>query len=171
MRIYLIGAVALLLMTINVFAQENNIRVGSIPRTSPLGGAYFDFSDPNTVNMKIGIWGYVKNPGRYTLPVNTTIMEALSYAGGPEADALAEDIRILRTGVDSTQEVIKFDYNQLLHEANISKTVKDIRLHPGDMILLPGEPRFYLRDYLSTSISLISALSSLTILIISIVRK
>lgn len=171
MRIYLIGAFALLLMTVNVFAQENNIRVGSVQRNFQINGAYYDLSDPNSVNMKISVWGYAKLPGRYMLPINTTVMEAISYAGGPDADALTEDVRILRTGADSVQQVIKFDYNQLLHEASITKTVKDLRLQPGDVILLPGEPRFYFRDYIATTISVVSTLISLTILIITIARK
>jgi polysaccharide export outer membrane protein len=171
MRIIKFGALALLFLTISAFAQESNLRVGSIPRMTSTTGGFFDFSDPNAVNMKISVWGYARYPGRYLIPVNSTILEALSYAGGPTDDALLEDVRVVRTKPDSTQEIIKFDYNQLLHEPSITKNIKTIQLQPGDILLLPGEPRFYFKDYFSITLSIVSTLISMTILIVSLVKK
>ncbi len=170
MRVLHLSVFTLFILSISAFAQESNLRVGSSSRVQA-GGAYYDFSDPNAVNMKISVWGYARNPGRYILPVNTSVLEAISYAGGPNDDALLEDVRIMRLKSDSTQEIIKFDYNQLLHEQSISKAVKDTKLQPGDVLLLPGEPRFYFKDYISITVSVVSTLISLTILIITIAKK
>lgn len=171
MRILRLGIVVLLLLTIHSYAQESNLRVGSIPKTGAAIGAFYDFSDPSGVNMKVSVWGYARYPGRYFIPVNTTLLEVISYAGGPIDDALLEDVRVIRLKPDSTQEILKFNYNQLLHEPSITKSIKDIQLHPGDILVLPGEPRFYFKDYFSITLSIVSTLISLTILIVSIAKK
>lgn len=171
MRALSFSAIVLLFFTVGLYAQESNLRVGTSSRVTTASGAFYDYSDPSSVNMKIAIWGYVRNPGRYAIPLSTTIIEAISNAGGPVDDALLEDVRLLRMKPDSTQEVIKFDYNQLLHESAVAKTIKDIQLRPGDVLLIPGEPRFYFKDYFSITLSIISTLISLTILIISLVKK
>ncbi len=171
MRVFRLSAIALLLFTVGLFAQESNLRVGSSPKYNATQGAYYDYSDPNAVNMKISVWGFVRFAGRYSLPLNSSLIEAISYAGGPHDDALLEDVRILRMKPDSTQEVIKVDYNQLLHESAVAKSIKDVQLRPGDVVLVPGEPRFYFKDYFSITLSIVSTLISLTILIISIAKK
>jgi len=44
------------------------------------------------------------------------------------------------------------------------------RLKPGDIIMVPGEPKLYVRDYTTIITSLISASVSLIILILNITR-
>ena len=51
-------------------------------RYQPQGG-YFNYSDPEAVNVKVAVWGWVRYPGKYTVPVYTTVSDLLSFAGGP----------------------------------------------------------------------------------------
>lgn len=161
----------LLTSKINIFAQQSDIQVGTVPRVAQQMAGYFDYSDPRAVNIKVSIWGYTKFPGKYIVPVNTTVKDLISFAGGPTPDAYMEDIRLVHTGPDSTQEIIKFDYNELMFEKSVSKRVNNAILQPGDILVLPGEPRMYFKDYFSMTLSVVSTLISLTILIYTIVRK
>lgn len=131
-------------------------------------GAYYDLSDPSSVNMKVHIWGNVQFPGLYLISEKTTVMELISMAGGPQASAYLDDMRIFRMNADSTYEMIKFNYNDLLWNDKLTQITPAPKLLPGDIILLPGEPRLYWREYLSLGLSVISTLLSITLSIIYI---
>ena len=45
------------------------------------------------------------------------------------------------------------------------------KLMAGDILIVPGAPRLYFRDYFSIGLSIFSALTSLVILIFTIVKK
>ena len=135
-------------------------------------GGYFNYSDPEAVNIKVAVWGWVRYPGKYTVPSYTSVSDLLSLAGGPTDAADLEDLRIYRVNEDSTQSMIKFNYNDLLYESKLlSKYRKIPKLDAGDILVIPGEPRLYFRDHFSIWMSLFSVLISLTILVLNIVRK
>ncbi len=46
-------------------------------RFAPQGG-YFNYSDPEAVNIKVAVWGWVRYPGKYTVPSYTTVSDLLS---------------------------------------------------------------------------------------------
>jgi len=51
---------------IDIVAQQEDYQLGmnqSYLRQNQ--GAYYDYSDPDGLNIKVSIWGYVKYPGRY----------------------------------------------------------------------------------------------------------
>ncbi|MFA5804672.1 MAG: SLBB domain-containing protein [Melioribacteraceae bacterium] len=140
-------------------------------RNNPQGG-YYNYSDPEAVNIKVAVWGWVRYPGKYTVPSYTTVSDLLSLAGGPSDAADLEDLRIYRVNEDSTQTMIKFNYNDLLYESKLqSKYRKVPKLDAGDILVIPGEPRMYFRDHFSIWMSVFSVLISLTILVLNIVRK
>ncbi len=155
------------------FSQNDNFKLGSPPsRVNQNYGASYDCSDPTGMNIKVSIWGFIKFPGKYLVPQNSTVSDILSFGGGPSPDAYLDDIRLLRTLPDSTQEIYKFDYNELMFEKTVtSKQFKDMIVQPGDILVLPGEPRLYFRDYLNLSINIVATLVSLSILILNIARK
>lgn len=160
------------LVSFNSFAQIGDVRIGrdaSALRQNQ--GALFDYSDANSLNIKVSVWGFVKYPGIYIVPSYSTVLDVLSYAGGPTDDAHLDDLRVFRTSEDSTEKLYKFNYNDLLWEKNLKQVIPPPALLPGDILVIPGEPRFYFRDYLNVSISIISTLISLTILIINITRN
>ena len=162
----------LFLFVSGVSAQNQQYELGSegFRRYSQQSG-FFDFSDPETLNMIVSLWGFVKYPGRYLVPVNTTITDLLSYGGGPTDDALLDDLRLFRTFDDSTQIMIKFGMNELLHEPYLKKSKLDVPdLEAGDILLVPGEPRIYFQQSYSMWMAFFSVLISLSILILNIVK-
>src|ERR1700734_2747961 len=47
------------------------------------------------IQIDINLWGYVGSPGHYRVPGSTSLVELLSFAGGPTAQARLVDIRII----------------------------------------------------------------------------
>lgn len=158
---------------LSLFAQVKDYEIGVSPldRNYRQGGLY-DYSDPTSVNMRVAVWGFMRYPGRYIVPVNTTVADLLSYAGGPSDDANLEDIRLYRVLEDSTQIMMKIDYNDLLWENKLKRVKKSVpNLRGGDILLVPGAPRLYFKDWFSITLSVVSTLISLSILVLNILRK
>lgn len=158
----------------SLIAQTKDYELGADllgMRTQTQGG-YFNYSDPEAINIGVSVWGWVKYPGRYKVPIYTTVSDLLSYAGGPSDAADLEDLRIYRINADSTQSIIKFNYNDLLYESRLESRYRKIpRLEAGDILIIPGEPRLYFKDHFSIWMSIFSVLISLSILVLNIVRK
>ena len=77
-------------------------------RRSAFGG-YFDYSDPEAINIKISVWGYVQYPGRYVVPDYATLIDLMSFAGGPIDDANLDEVRIYRLNEDNEELMISVD--------------------------------------------------------------
>ncbi len=160
------------LISSSLHSQNENVQIGSPFRDiKNQQTAVYDLSDPNGINIKVSVWGYVKLPGKYIVPANTNLLDILTYAGGPTTDATIEDLRLFRTLPDSSQQLMTFNYNSLMWEEQFTQNLKFPNLEPDDLILVTGEPRFFFKDYFSITLSIISTLVSLTILIINIARN
>lgn len=160
-----------LVLTAALFAQNSELQVGS--NTNQLRqnqGAYYDYSDPTSLNIKVSVWGFVKYPGKYIIPVESNVYDLLSYAGGPTDDAHLDDLRIFRTLEDSSQSMIKFNYNDLLWDENLNEFKGAPGLDAGDILLVPGSQRLYFKDFAQLGLSLLSVLISLTILILNVTK-
>ncbi len=154
-----------------IFAQNTELQVGS--NTNQLRqnqGAFYDYSDPTTLNIKVSVWGFVKYPGKYVIPMESNVYDLLSYAGGPSEDAHLDDLRIFRTLEDSSREMVRFNYNDLLWDENLKEFKNAPGLDAGDILLVPGSQRLYFKDYLQIGLSVFSALISLSILILNIAK-
>ncbi len=154
-----------------IFAQNSELQVGS--NTNQLRqnqGAFYDYSDPTTLNIKVSVWGFVKYPGKYVIPMESNVYDLLSYAGGPSEDAHLDDLRIFRTLEDSSRQMVKFNYNDLLWDENLKEFKNAPGLDAGDILLVPGSQRLYFKDYLQIGLSVFSALISLSILILNIAK-
>lgn len=155
------------------YAQVKDYELGSsnLGRYQPQGG-YYDYSDPGTVNIKVAVWGYVRFPGRYTVPINTNMVDLISLAGGPVVDANLDDIRLYKVDESANQEMLKYNYNDLLWSEGLMNTPDKIPgLEAGDVLVVPGEPKYFFRENLSMWLSILSALISLTILVLNITRN
>ena len=130
-------------------------------------GAYYDYSDPSGLNIKVSVWGYVKYPGRYVIPQRSDIKDLISYAGGISDDSNLDEIRIYRLLPDSTQQMIKFDYSELWWNENLNKDIKLYNLEAGDVLIVPGRPRLYWENYLTLTLSAVGVLLSLATLIVT----
>ncbi len=160
-----------LFFSMMIFAQNSELQVGS--NTNQLRqnqGAFYDYSDPTTLNIKVSVWGFVKYPGKYVIPMESNVYDLLSYAGGPSEDAHLYDLRIFRTLEDSSREMVKFNYNDLLWDENLKEFKNAPGLAAGDILLVPGSQRLYFKDYLQIGLSVFSALISLSILILNIAK-
>ncbi|MEI7811265.1 MAG: SLBB domain-containing protein [Ignavibacteria bacterium] len=155
-----------------LLAQQGNVKIGTeLGQYRQTQGAYYDYSDPEAVNIKVSVWGFVKFPGYYLVPGYTTTKELLSLSGGPTDAAKLEDLRLYRVLEDSTQLLFKFDYNDLLWGESLKTNKEKIpNLAVGDVLLVPGEPRLYFRETLSIVLSVVSTLISV-VLLINTVKK
>lgn len=169
-RIKLLGIFLFFFVTVPIFAQ-NDVQIGrGLNELRQTQGAFYDYSDPSTLNIKVAVWGFVRYPGKYIVPSYSSVEDLLSFAGGPTNDAHLDNLRLYRTNEDSTQSLVKFNYNDLFWNENLETISIIPDLLAGDILLVPGEPRLYFRDYVTLTLSIVSTLISLSILIINIVK-
>jgi hypothetical protein len=165
--------IIVLLLTISVnysYSQDDEVMLGKEKTLTT--AAFYDLSDPMGVNIEVNLLGFVPHPGRYKIPYNTTILDLLSFSGGPAVDTDLKDIRIVRPGNDSLKTkitVIKLNYDDLLWEDEISQSsIKNPVLKSGDLILVKQEKRYTLRDNLLIVLPIVSTLFSIVTFIITL---
>ncbi len=158
-----------------LYGQDKNQKIGydEIVKT---GVNYYNYADKDKVNFEISVWGYVKNPGKYLIPEGTTFIDLISLCGGPLVEAKLEDIRIVRLKNDSLNikenKVINLNYNDFLWEEKIRNTQKQNPvLYPGDIVLIPGGPKYFFRENLGLFLAGLSTLTSIAVLIVTIFRN
>lgn len=78
------------------------------------------------------VLGEVNNPGAQELAGPTTVLQALSLAGGFKDFANQKNIRILRNRPDGTVQTLNFNYKDA-----IKSTGKPMMVVPGDTIIVP----------------------------------
>ncbi len=161
--------IVLVLLAHSLYAQDNNIKLGATytgPMQQKQGGLY-DYSDPETINMHVSVWGFVKYPGRYLVPIYTSVSDLLSYAGGPTDDSNLDDLRLYRVMEDSTQHLFSFNFNDLLWADKLEEQNRRIpKLQGSDLLVVPGEPRLYFKDWFRVGLSIFTAVISLALLIL-----
>jgi len=158
----------LILLSGLTIAQNQDIQLGSGANGQQVRnqGALYDYSDPQSVNIKVGILGFVKFPGRYIVPSNTKVSDLLALAGGPAQDAKVDEFRLVRTNSDSSQSVIKLNFNDFLYDGDASKINTTLTLKAGDILLASGgQPKLFFKDYFSIISATISVLLSIYIII------
>ena len=159
-----------MLLSLTTFAQSKDYELGSnvFDRYRGVTGL-FDFSDPASVNMRVNIWGYVRYPGKYIVPIYTTVTDLLSYAGGPTEAADMEKLKVLKQNEDGTETMEVFSYQDVMWEDRLERRVRQLpKLEGGDILVVPGEPKLFFRDWLSISFSIISTLVTVTLLVLNI---
>ena len=167
-KLYLLFFIAFIIYPIYLSAQEKDYQIGLNPNYLRQGiGGYFDYSDPNGINIKVAVWGYVKYPGRYVIPIRSDIKDLISYAGGINDNSFLDDLRIYRIDKDSTQLLLKFNYEDLWWGENQSPNIDLSRLQAGDVLIIPGRPRLYWERYLTLVLASFGFFISLATLIIT----
>jgi hypothetical protein len=160
---------------IGILNAQDKERVGNQQTFNQQGGL-FNYSDKEKVNIEVSVWGYVKYPGKYIVPQGSSLVDLISYAGGPLVDAKLEDIRLFRPKNDTLNitedEMIRINYNDIFwSEKILNHKNRNIMLIPGDILVFPGEPRLFFKDNIAIVLSIASVLLSLVILVVSITRK
>ena len=87
------------------------------------------------VQFDVNLWGFVNSPGHYRVPGSTSLVELLSFAGGPSAQARLVDIRIVHA--DTAQEKRVETYNLEAYRDN-GDLAQNPLLVPGDTIIVSG---------------------------------
>lgn len=165
----IIFIILLMPFSILLYAQDD-VQIGSnLNNYRQTQGGLFDYSDPSGINIKVQLWGYVKFPGYYIIPSYSNMSDLLSFAGGPLEDAILKDVRIYRK-TDEKSELFKYNFNDLLWEDSLKTEINFPKLNAGDVVVVPGEPRYFLRQDISFYLSLTTALASIVALIISITK-
>ena len=148
---------------------QNDVRLGTqyTGLVAQRQGGLYDYSDPEAINMRVSVWGFVKYPGRYQVPIYTTVSDLLSLAGGPTDDSDLEDLRLYRVMEDSTQHLFSFNFNDLLWADNLEVQNRKIpKLQGSDLLVVPGSPRLYFKNWFQVGLSIFSAIISLWLLIL-----
>ena len=138
----------------------------------PLLGAGHFYNDPVisvNVLLRVNITGMVNVGGHYFLDPTTTILDALSAAGGymaevaiaTNATADASGVRLVRDG-----RVIVLD----LRPESTDQTVLEMSIQSGDWIHVPAQQRSRLRDEMVFWGGVLSLFSSVVAVVILIAR-
>jgi hypothetical protein len=159
----------------DIIGQDKNERIGN-DELIKTGMNYYNYADKDKVNFEVSVWGYVKSPGKYLIPVGTSFVDLISLCGGPLIEAKLEEIRIVRMKNDTLdvkeEKIINLNYHDYLWEEKISNTKRQNPvLYPGDIVLIPGGPKFTFRENISLVLTGISTLTSIIVLLVTILRK
>jgi hypothetical protein len=169
MKIKVLLSILLVAGFYSLIYSQDDIQIGSLGTVNRLNGGLFDYSNPSTINIKVQLWGYVRYPGYYIIPAGTSINELISYAGGPMEDASLDEIRVTKIKEGSQTKMIKYNYNDIVWEDEINSQINFVRLEAGDILVVPGEPRYFVREDIAFYLGIVTTLASLTALILSII--
>lgn len=163
-------ALLLILSVQAIFSQDDDLVVGK--STKNVSASVFDLSDPNGVSIKVSLWGFLHNPGRYIIPYNSTLLDLISFSGGPLENSNLKEIRILRPGNDSLKtkgKIIKINYEDYLWNDDIKQVnINNPVLQSGDVVIVMQEERYSFREDVSFIFPIITGIISITTLIITI---
>lgn len=87
------------------------------------------------------VFGEVRNPGLYSLEKDTTIIEAISIAGGPTENADTQKLELLRKKDDGVREKIILNIKELLQVKE--EGTEEFMIHDGDVIYQPRAEFFF----------------------------
>jgi protein involved in polysaccharide export with SLBB domain len=172
MKLKLLLSIFIFIGSYTFIYSQDDIQIGnpSGNLNSRYNGGLYDFSDPNKVNIKVQLWGYVRFPGYYILPAGISVNELISFAGGPTEDAILEDIRVTKIKPGAKTIMFKYNYNDLMWSDNLDTQINYVPIEAGDIVVIPGEPRYFGRENFQFFFSIFSTLATLAILIYSITK-
>ncbi len=116
------------------------VRSGAAPAADVPGSRYY-------------VWGQVRSPGAYSFIASPDIVELLSAGGGPTENANLRRVTLIRA---VTQKRTRIDLQKMMDSGQV------LRLAPGDVVIVPSSPWFYIRDGL---VILTSAASLVTVVL------
>jgi polysaccharide export outer membrane protein len=91
---------------------------------------------------EVSIQGQVKNPGRFTLPIEATmtVLDLVTKAGGFTDTAQGTGVRVTRILPDGSTKVITLDVESLIKGRSNAKTNEEnsaLLLEPDDIVYVP----------------------------------
>lgn len=163
-------ALFLILSVQAIFSQDEDLIIGK--STKNVMAAVYDLSNPNGINIEVNLWGFIRSPGRYIIPYNSTLLDLLTYSGGPLENSNLKEVRLIRPGNDSLKtktKIIKLNYEDFMWNEDV-KQIKIISpvLQTGDMVIVTQEKRTTLRDDVLFIIPIISGILTIATFIITL---
>jgi hypothetical protein len=160
-----------------ILNSDNSGNYQKMGTFSSTGGAYYNFSSGSGCDLKVGVWGHVLNPGRYSVPCETNLLELLAFCGGPRRGAVLGKVKIIRKGGldrgDEIKEVFVVDLEGYMSVSKTGKKAQELLITPGDIVVIDGfEPPIY-DDWLRWAQVIVAAGSiiSSTIYILNYMRN
>jgi polysaccharide export outer membrane protein len=90
--------------------------------------------------------GELKNPGKYELLTNTTVLEGVGMAGGFNEKSRHSQVLLFRRAGDQWMPAKILDVKAMLKAGDLTE---DLRLRPGDMIFVPKNTVSKVQPWLS----------------------
>jgi len=135
----LVGEIRVRGLTLNEAerAIENAYKDGRFLRKPEVNVAVDDYAP-----REVSIQGQVKSPGRYPLPIESTmsVLDLVTKAGGFTDTALGTGVRITRILPDGSTRVITLDVESLIKGKSSAKTNGEnnsLLLEPDDIVYVP----------------------------------
>ncbi len=145
-RLPLAALACTILLAVGGSTASAQLVTGGLAPTLPSASAasYYYVSKPGELTMQVNIWGYVHNPGRYEVPTSTDLIQLVSYAGGPIADAQMDEVKVTRflkreTGISRGEFFVNLNELSKVEQAKLT-------LYPGDTIYIDHTGWMSVRD-------------------------
>lgn len=106
---------------------------GDLSQNYPLRDGDAVYIPPEDYENKIYVVGHVMRPGIYALKDKTSVLDALSLAGGPTPRGALRGTTVVR-GDPAKPEKVPVDMTRLFDKADLSQ---DILLQSGDVVVVP----------------------------------
>ena len=151
-RISLLVVVSMI--SVNVGAQIPT--VGDI-RSSIGGNEFFVGRSEGKPLIRVNIVSGVRTPGIYHVPVDSTLPDVLSYAGGSVEGAELDKIRVRSTSPDLPKKLILYDFYDLAQRQSSFPVLLD-----GDLVQIDTHP-----DRLSRAAVIVGILGTVTSVILA----
>ncbi|MBC97484.1 MAG: hypothetical protein CME63_07025 [Halobacteriovoraceae bacterium] len=132
------------LLTVPTWAQkastqaskgEYNIRELALPSEvdnlgKKAGSIFYSPSVKGKVLIPVHMWGEIKNSGLHFVPLDTSLINGLSLAGGPTSNSNLESV-VVTTTREGKREKLQFDVSE-----GGDLALEDFKLKPGDTIFV-----------------------------------
>ena len=124
----LIGFIQAAGKTVSVLREEIVERISTY-----MPDPILDVSVVQSNSMNIYVIGKVRNPGRFPIPVDVSVLQAMAMAGGPDKFADTGDIKVFRNEGGKTH-IFNFDYDDVVDGKRLEQ---NILLQRGDVVVVP----------------------------------
>jgi len=139
------------------FSQES-LRTQSDLTNRQNASRYILSATNDALLMTVKVWGEVKKPGLYDVPIGTDLVELISSAGGPTSMAKLTKIKVIHSShEDEENYVTTVDIKEFLDTGNVD-LIPEIR--PNDTVVVPIKPTQYILTSLSWTQQLLSLFSA-----------
>lgn len=129
------------------------------------GSIYYSPSIKGKVLIPVHFWGYFQRPGLHFVPVESSLLEGVSYAGGPNLQGKIDNVKLMRKNDKGNFENTYFNLEK---GGGNEAALKELR--PGDMIFVEKDYWQENRAYYTSLVAVFATVLS-SILLYRQVRK